>query len=91
MGQLAWYDYVYSANGTTVTLYKNGSQIGTGSVSGAVTGWLNPLRFGGDEVAIASKNTMATGVLYRMKHQKTALSAGEVTTQFNAVRATYGL
>jgi hypothetical protein len=89
---LSWYDYVYNANGTTVTLYRNGSQIGTGTTSGITIGWLNPLRFGGDEsITGVNANTMATGVLYRMIHTKTALSAGEVTTQFNAVRATYGL
>jgi hypothetical protein len=89
---LSWYDYVYDANGTTVTLYRNGSQIGTGTVSGTVLGWLNPLRFGGDESNVGvNANTMATGVLYRMIHTKSALTAGEVTTQFNAVRATYGL
>jgi hypothetical protein len=89
---LSWYDYVYNANGTTVTLYRNGAQIGTGTVSGTVLGWLNPLRFGGDEsITGVNANTMATGVLYRMIHTKSALTAGEVTTQFNAVRATYGL
>jgi hypothetical protein len=92
MNQLAWYDYVYSANGTTVTLYKNGALVTSGSVSGAVTGWLNPLRFGGDEAIVGvNANTMATGVMYRMKCQPEALSAGQITTQFNAVRSTYGL
>jgi hypothetical protein len=92
MNQLAWYDYVYSANGTTVALYKNGSLVTSGAVSGTVLGWLNPLRFGGDESIVGvNANTMATGVLYRMIHQKTALTAGQVNTQFNAVRATYGL
>jgi hypothetical protein len=89
---LSWYDYVYSANGTTVTLYRNGAQIGTGTVSGTVLGWLNPLRFGGDEaITGVNANTMATGTLYRMIHTKTALSAAQVTAQFDAVRATYGL
>jgi hypothetical protein len=75
-----------------VALYKNGSLVTSGTVSGTVLGWLNPLRFGGDEAIVGvNANTMATGVLYRMIHQKTALTAGEVTTQFNAVRATYGL
>jgi hypothetical protein len=92
MNQLAWYDYVYSANGTTVALYKNGALVTSGSVSGAVTGWLNPLRFGGDEsITGAGANTMATGVMYRMKCQPQALSSGQITTQFNAVRSTYGL
>lgn len=92
MNQLAWYDYVYSANGTTVALYKNGSLVTSGSVSGTVLGWLNPLRFGGDESIVGvNANTMATGVMYRMKCQPQALSAGQITTQFNAVRSTYGL
>ena len=92
MGALAWYDYVYSANGTTVALYKNGSLVTSGAVSGTVLGWLNPLRFGGDESIVgANANTMATGVLYRMIHQKTALSAGAVATQYASIKSTYGL
>ena len=88
MGQLAWYDYVY--NDTSIALYKNGSLLNSGTLSVANTGWLNPLRFGADE-SVAANNTMAPGVLYRMIHQKTALSAAQVTAQFNAVRSTYGL
>ena len=89
MGQLAWYDYVW--NGSAVTLYKNGTQIGSGTLSAPLAGWLNPLRFGGDEVAVASGNTMAPGLLYRMIHWNGALTAGQVTAQFNSVRALYGL
>jgi hypothetical protein len=89
MGTLAWWDYVY--NGSTITLYKNGSQIFTGNMGSANTGWLNPLRFGGDEAVVGSNNTMATGILYRMKCQSGALSSGQITTQYNAVKSTYGL
>lgn len=89
MGTLAWWDYVY--NGSTITLYKNGSQIFTGNMGSANTGWLNPLRFGGDESVVGSNNTMATGILYRMKCQPGALSSGQITTQYNAVKSTYGL
>ena len=88
MGQLAWYDYVW--NGSAVTLYKNGTQIGSGTLTAPLAGWLNPLRFGGDE-AVASGNTMAPGLLYRMIHWNGALTAGQVTAQFNTVRALYGL
>jgi hypothetical protein len=92
MNQLAWYDYVYSANGTTVALYKNGSLVTSGTVSGTVLGWLNPLRFGGDEsITGVNANTMATGVMYRMIHQKTALTAGAVATQYASIKSTYGL
>lgn len=92
MGSLAWYDYVYGTNGKSVTVYKNGLQIFTGTLAVATTGWLNPLRFGGDESNIGvNANTMAPGVMYRMIHTKTALSAAQVAEQFSAVRATYGL
>jgi hypothetical protein len=90
MGALAWYDYVYGTNGKAVTVYKNGSQIFTGTLANATDGWLNPLRFGGDE-AVASNNTMAPGVMYRMIHTNSALTAGQVTTQYNSIKSTYGL
>jgi len=86
MGKVAWYDFVY--NGTSITVYRNGRLLSSGTLSAANQGWLNPLRFGGDESTPG--NTMATGALYRMKHQLTALSASEVATQFETVRATYG-
>ena len=93
MGTLAWWDFVY--NGRFVSAYKNGSVV-TGlnnydmGVGNANTGWLNPLRFVGDE-SISSGNTMWPGTVYRIKCQAGALSAAQVTTQFNAVRSTYGL
>jgi hypothetical protein len=55
----------------------------------ASAGWLNPLRFAGDESQTLG-NSMAIGTLYRMKHQLTALSAAEVTAQFETVRTTMG-
>jgi hypothetical protein len=92
MGSLAWYDYVYSSSGKGVTVYKNGSQIFTGTLSTATTGWLNPLRFGADESNTGvNANTMAPGVMYRMIHTKSALSAAQVTTQYNSIKSTYGL
>lgn len=92
MGSLAWYDYVYSSSGKGVTVYKNGSQIFTGTLAVATTGWLNPLRFGGDESNTGvNANTMAPGVMYRMIHTKSALSAAQVTTQYNSIKSTYGL
>ena len=86
MGKVAWYDFVY--NGSSITVYRNGRLLSSGTLSAANAGWLNPLRFGGDESTPG--NTMATGALYRMKHQLTALSASDVSTQFETVRSTYG-
>jgi hypothetical protein len=83
---------VYGTNGKSVTIYKNGAFVATGTLAATTTGWLNPLRFGGDESNTGvNANTMAPGVMYRMIHTKTALSAAQVTAQFVAVRSTYGL
>jgi len=82
----AWYDWVY--NGTSVTVYRNGLYITSFTMS-AAAGWLNPLRFAGDESS-STGNSMAIGTLYRMKHQTTALSASAIATQYNTVRSTYG-
>ena len=93
MGTLAWWDFVY--NGRFVTAYKNATVV-TGinnydmGVGNANTGWLNPLRFAGDE-SISSNNTMWPGTLYRAKLQAGALNSTQITAQFNAVRSTYGL
>lgn len=82
----AWYDFVY--NGTSVTVYRNGQLI-TNFAMSAAAGWLNPLRFAGDE-SQAAGNSMATGTLYRMKHQTTALDAAGIATQFETVRTLAG-
>ena len=82
----SWYDWVY--NGTSVTVYRNGLYITSFTMS-AAAGWLNPLRFAGDESS-STANSMAIGTLYRMKHQTTALSASAIATQYNTVRSTYG-
>jgi len=91
MATLSWWDFVY--NGRFVSAYRNGTvfinnyDLGVGNQN---TGWLNPLRFVGDE-SVSSNNTMWPGTVYRIKCQNGALSSGAITTQYNAVRATYGL
>jgi hypothetical protein len=82
----AWFDFVY--NGTAVSVYRNGLPI-TNFAMSAAAGWLNPLRFAGDETS-SQGNSMAIGTLYRMKHQLTALSASQVTAQFETVRNSVG-
>jgi hypothetical protein len=93
MGTLAWWDFVF--NGQFVSAYKNGSVVtglnnynmGTGNAN---QGWKNPLRFSGDD-SISANNTMWPGTLYRAKCQGGALTAAQVTVQFDAVRSQYGL
>jgi hypothetical protein len=82
----AWYDFVY--NGTAVSVYRNGLPITNFSMS-AAAGWLNPLRFAGDESS-SSGNSMAIGTLYRMKHQTSALDATAIAAQFETVRTLTG-
>jgi len=81
-----WFDFVY--NGTAVSVYRNGLPITSHTMS-AAAGWLNPLRFAGDESQTLG-NSMAIGALYRMKHQAAALSASEITAQFETVRTLTG-
>jgi hypothetical protein len=92
MATLAWWDFVF--NGRIVTVYKNGALVTmTGSDMGAgnqITGWKNPLRFCGDD-SIAAGNMMWDGAVYRLIHWNGALSAAQVTAQFNSARALYGL
>lgn len=91
MATLSWWDFVY--NGRFVSAYRNGTvfinnyDLGVGNQN---TGWLNPLRFVGDE-SVSANNTMWPGTVYRIKCQNGALSSGAITTQYDAVRATYGL
>jgi hypothetical protein len=93
MATLAWWDFVF--NGRYITVYKNGTVI-TGmnnydmGAGNANTGWKNPLRFCGDD-SIAAGNMMWPGTVYRIKCQAGALNSTAITTQFNAVKSTYGL
>ena len=92
MQTLAWWDFVF--NGLNINVYKNGAAVTMAdtpmSAGNSILGWKNPLRFAGDD-SISAGNTMWPGTLYRMLHTKTALSAAQVTAQFDAVRSTYGL
>lgn len=91
MATLAWWDFVY--NGRFISVYKNASLV-TGfnnyDMGVANTGWLNPLRFAGDE-SVSAGNMMWPGTLYRAKLQAGALNSTQITAQFAIVRSTYGL
>jgi hypothetical protein len=91
MATLAWWDFVF--NGRFISVYKNASLV-TGfnnyDMGVANTGWLNPLRFAGDE-SVSAGNMMWPGTLYRAKLQAGALNSTQITAQFAIVRSTYGL
>jgi hypothetical protein len=72
-------------NGTVITGMNN-YDMGAGNAN---TGWKNPLRFCGDD-SIAACNMIWPGTVYRIKCQAGALNSTAITTQFNAVKSTYG-
>jgi hypothetical protein len=89
--RVAWYDFVYS--GSTVTVYINGVLYQTATMDASNSGWNSPLMVGneyGTAVAIYQGNSMI-GTFYRIKYQKTALNQAGILSQYNSVKATYGL
>lgn len=92
--------YIFVINGTTQSLYLNGSQVGA---SDTVT---NQTLFVTTEFLFGARHTNAgTGatdkmnnsnsslqpVFYQMRIYNRALSASEVTQNYNAVKSTYGI
>jgi hypothetical protein len=92
--------WIFVLNGTNRSLYLNGSQIGstqTGT-NGAYT--TNNFYFGsrhqnagtaGPRDVMNSSVTANQPVFYQMRVYSKALSAAEITQNFNVVRGTYGL
>jgi hypothetical protein len=82
---VSWWDFVY--NGTAVKAYRDGNLIIDGTLSSANLGWRSKLRFA-NEYNIPGNSML--GTWYRIKYKKTALDQTAITSQFNAVRSTYG-
>ena len=82
-GQTA--NFVGTWNGTIMRLYKNGTQIGTFSVSGTLATSVNT------NYRIASVTEGMVGDFYQAMVYNRALSAQEVLDNFNAIRGRYGV
>ena len=83
---VSWWDFVY--DGTVVKAYRDGNLILSGTLGSTNLGWRSKLRFANEY------NQPGNGMLgtwYRIKYNKTPLDQAAITSQFNAVRATYGL
>jgi hypothetical protein len=82
---LAWWDFVYM--GTTLTIYKNGTQVATGTINFSCTL--------GSNIQIGTRNgapgDYLVGTIYQIKYQKTALLQLAITNQYNSIKSTYGL
>lgn len=82
---VSWWDFVY--DGTSIKTYRDGNLILSGTLGSANLGWRSKLRFA-NEYNIPGNSML--GTWYRIKYNKTPLDQAAVSTQFNAVRSTYG-
>jgi hypothetical protein len=93
--------WVFVINGTSKSLYLNGSQVGTTQTSNNPTGGYVTSEFyfgarhtnsgSGPTDKMNNSNSANYPVFYQMRIYNTALSAADVTTNFNAIKGTYGL
>jgi hypothetical protein len=93
--------WVFVVNGTSKSLYLNGSQLGSTVTLNNPTGGYATSNFyfgsrhtntgAGNTDRLNNSNSAFYPVFYQMRLYNTALSAGNVSTNFNAIRSTYGL
>jgi hypothetical protein len=82
---LAWWDFVYM--GTTLTIYKNGTQVATGTLNFATSLGSN-FRIGSRP---ETNSDYLVGTIYQIKYQRTSLLQLAITNQYNSIKSTYGL
>lgn len=82
---VSWWDFVY--DGTSVKTYRDGNLIVSGTLGSSNLGWRSKLRFA-NEYNIPGNSML--GTWYRIKYNKIPLDQTAISTQFNAVRSTYG-
>jgi hypothetical protein len=92
--------WVFVINGTTKTLYLNGSQFATATTNNPTGGYAtSEFLFGarhtnagtGATDKLNNTNSANQAVFYQMRVYNTALSSSDVTTNFNEIKSTYGL
>ena len=93
--------WIFVINGTQVSIFLNGSQVGTTDTIGnqtlfATDGFYfgarhnnNGIGFGGD--TMNNSDSALYPVFYQMRVYNKALSGAEITQNYNAVKGTYGL
>lgn len=88
---LAIWDWV--CNGTTMTVYKNGTQIGTGTFVAPVGGFATNNLFWGSRHAnlgVGSTDVMP-GTFYLFQYYNSSLTGEQVLNNFNTNRSRFGL
>jgi hypothetical protein len=87
---LAWWDFVYS--GTNVTVYKNGVGLLDDTIGIANIGFTSPLLIGARyDAGSINGGDLLNGTIYRIKGVLSALTPGQIITQYNSIASTYGL
>jgi len=93
--------WIFVINGTQISLFLNGSQVGTTDTIGNQTLFAtndiyfgarhnnNGIGFGGD--TMNNSDSALYPVFYQMRVYNKALSGAEITQNYNAVKGTYGI
>jgi len=88
----AWYNLAITYNGTTATAYVNGTSVGSSAIA-----WSDPgastffALMSQDSTNMSATTAYASGSIGAFMVYNRALSADEVTTNFNALRNRYGI
>jgi hypothetical protein len=93
--------WIFVINGTSKSLYLNGTQLGTTQTVGNPAGGyvISEFYFGarhtnagtGPTDRMNNSNSSLYPIFYQMRLYNRALSGAEITQNYNAIKSTYGL
>jgi hypothetical protein len=87
----AWYNLVITYNGTTATAYVNGTSVGSSAIAWSAPGASTFFALmSQDSTNMTGTTAYASGSIGAFMVYNRALTADEVTTNFNALRNRYG-
>jgi hypothetical protein len=90
ISSIHFYDFVFS--GTSLTVYQDGTSLGTTTISLPTGLGTSGLYFGARHTNAGTSFTdLCPGTYYNMRVYKRALLSSEIATNFSALRSTYGL
>jgi len=88
----AWYNLVLTYNGTTATAYVNGVSVGSSTIAWTAPGASTFFSLmSQDATRMSGATAYASGSIGAFMVYNRALTADEITTNFNALRGRYGI
>ena len=88
----AWYNLVLTYNGTTATAYVNGVSVGSSAIIWSAPGASTFFSLmSQDATRMSGATAYASGSIGAFMVYNRALTADEITTNFNALRGRYGI